>query len=205
RVTNELNVSQEDLPFSATRLPSLPALRRMVEVIDRSEYPLLFHCNRGIDRTGMAVAVALLLHTDATPEQARRQLGLRFGHLSIGRTGHIDQFFDLYEEWLAQQGQPHSRELFRRWVAKDYCPAECRCALEVLNPEVLQAIPARRTVALHVRATNTSIKAWQFYPGTNAGIKCQALIEMPASDDHWQALAGMLRAVVPPGQSIDLT
>jgi hypothetical protein len=205
RATNVLNVSQEDLPFSATRLPSWPALRRMVEVIDHSEYPLLFHCNRGIDRTGMAVAVALLLHTDATVEQARRQLGLRFGHLSIGRTGHMDQLFDLYEQWLAQQGQQHSRDLFRRWVAKDYCPGECRCELKVLNAEVLRGIPVKKAVALQVRAINTSIKPWHFSPGTNAGIKCQALIGLPDSDIQRQALAGMFEAVVPPGSSIDLT
>jgi hypothetical protein len=205
RTTGTLDVSQEDLPFSATRLPAVPALHRLVEVIDRSEYPILFHCNRGIDRTGMAVAVALLLHTDATVAQALRQLGPRHGHLAIGRTGHIDQFFELYEQWLGQQRRQHSRELFREWIAHHYCPGECRCRLALLDPEVLGNVRAGASTVVHLRATNASIKPWQFLTGNNAGIKCQAAIGLPNHEPEWQELVGMFEAIVPPGASIDLT
>src|SRR5262245_11359090 len=44
RVTAELGVSQEDLAFSAGRLPHVAELRQLVEVLDRSEYPILLHC-----------------------------------------------------------------------------------------------------------------------------------------------------------------
>src|SRR5438067_8727318 len=46
RATSRLGLSQEDISFSANHLPSLQAVRHLVEVIDRSEYPILFHCYR---------------------------------------------------------------------------------------------------------------------------------------------------------------
>src|SRR5207245_11442193 len=64
RATSHLNVGQEDICFSANRLPSIHELRRFVEVLDRAEYPLLFLCSHVADRTGLACAVALPLHRD---------------------------------------------------------------------------------------------------------------------------------------------
>lgn len=124
RATSELNICQEDIGFSACRLPPVPELRELVEALDRCDYPILFHCHRGIDRTGMASAVALLLHTHTSLTEAREQLGLRYGHWPFGKTAQMDHFFDLYQEWLG--GRPHSPENFRRWAVTDYCPGECR-------------------------------------------------------------------------------
>ena len=82
--------------------------------------PILIHCHRGIDRTGMASTVALLLHTDAGLAEAREQLGFRYCHLACGKYGNIDRFFDLYQEWL--NGRPHSSQLFRQWVEPGILP-----------------------------------------------------------------------------------
>ena len=57
RVTSEMGISQEDLGFSAVRLPSPQALCQLIEVIDRSSHPILFHCFQGADRTGLAVHI----------------------------------------------------------------------------------------------------------------------------------------------------
>ena len=56
RATHHRDVAQEDVCFSAGRLPSGPELRRLVEVLDRTEYPILLHCRRGADRTGTMAA-----------------------------------------------------------------------------------------------------------------------------------------------------
>src|SRR5262245_61975743 len=112
RTTHALDVNQEDVCLSASRLPPPAELRRLVEVFDRTEYPVLIHCRRGIDRTGLAAAVFLLLHTDADLPAARRQLGLRYGHVAIGRTANMHAFLDLYEDWLDGWGVSHAPELF---------------------------------------------------------------------------------------------
>src|SRR5262245_16492403 len=61
RVTHDLNVSQEDVCLSAIRLPTPSEVRRLIEVLDQSEYPILLHCRQGVDRTGLAAAAAKLL------------------------------------------------------------------------------------------------------------------------------------------------
>jgi hypothetical protein len=206
RLTNRLNVSQEDLSFSAGRLPSVVTLRQLVEVLDHSEYPVLLHCHKGADRTGMASAITLLLQTDASIEDARRQVGFRYGHLSLSRTANIDRFFDLYEEWLAENGLPHSPAAFRRWIATAYCPGECRCGLEILNmgeqPSRLQlGIPT----AVRVRCTNTSIKPWRLRPGSNAGIHLSYDLFDASDRIVAQGRSGLFHATVEPGEHIDLT
>ena len=48
------------------------------------------------------------------------------GHFAVGRAGVLDEFFDYYEAWLAAQGEPHTPDRFRHWVANDYCPGPFR-------------------------------------------------------------------------------
>src|SRR5262249_12041484 len=92
RAAQQMAIAQEDISFSANRIPSATELRRLVEVLDRAEYPLLFHCRRGADRTGMVSTIALLLQNDVTLAQARRQLGPRYGHVRLGKTAALDRF-----------------------------------------------------------------------------------------------------------------
>ena len=206
RVTLRNNVSLEDLGFSAGRLPSIVTLRQLLEAIDRSAYPILFHCHKGSDRTGMASALALLLRTDTPLAEARKQLGFRYGHLPIGRTVHIDQFFDLYQEWLDGQGMTHSPAVLRRWITQEYCPAECRCRLELLDPQklplhVANALPT----ALRVRCHNTSIKPWRLHPSGNTGVHLYYVLNNDRDQRVAEGRAGLFFATVPPGEFIDLT
>src|SRR5438034_5613671 len=43
RAANRLGVSVEDLALSAGHLPPVQEMRRLLEVLDHSEYPVLFH------------------------------------------------------------------------------------------------------------------------------------------------------------------
>ncbi len=203
RVTSQLGVSQEDLNgSSASRLPSVHTIRELVAIFDRAEYPILFHCNRGIDRTGMASAIALLLKTDTPVAEARRQLGLRYGHLPVGKTGNIDRFFDLYEDWLAQENGPHSSEVFHRWMTDVYCPGPYRAEITALDSPNL---PARSVCAFRLRCKNTSIEPWRLRPGSNAGIHVVFAIEDEDGKVVDSGQSGLFDAVVAPGASIDLT
>jgi protein-tyrosine phosphatase family protein len=203
RTSHRHNVCQEDLCFSAGRLPATQELHRLVEVLDHTEYPVLFHCHRGADRTGLASAVALLLKTDARLAEGRRQLGLRYSHLALGRPANLDRFFDLYSEWLDGQGLSHSSAVFRRWLLDEYCPGECRCNLELVNaPD--HATPGE-PFALLVRCANTSIKPWRFRPESNAGIHLFAVLTDLDGRYVTQGRAGYFDAVVNPGEQIVLT
>lgn len=206
RVALRNDVSLEDLGFSAGRLPSNVTLRQLLEVIDRSEYPILFHCHKGADRTGMASALALLLRTDTPLDEARKQLGFRYGHLPIGRTVFIDRFFDLYRAWLTGQGLAHSPAVLRRWIARDYCPGDCRCRLEMLDPvEQPLHLSSPLPTPLRVRCHNTSIQPWHLHPSDNCGVHLFFVLSNDKNQRVAEGKAGLFRAVVPPGESIDLT
>lgn len=205
--SNRLDISQEDVGFSAARLPSVASLRQLVEVLDRSEYPILFHCHKGADRSGLASAIALLLCADATLEQASGQLSPLYGHLSIGRTVFIDQFFDLYKEWLVAKGLEHSKETFRRWVMTEYCPAECRCELEALAPVPPQPlrVASGRTFPFRVRCRNTSVKPWELTPDLRAGAHAGFVVLNQEGIVVSDGRGGLFEATVAPGEHLDLT
>jgi rhodanese/phosphatase family protein len=203
RQSATLDICQEDICFSAGRLPAAGELRRLIEVISRSERPLLFHCQHGADRTGLASAVALLLCTDRPYDEARRQLGLRYGHVALGRPSNLDRFFDLYEEWLRGRGLTHSHETFRRWVEHDYCPGEYRAHLEPLD--MPRAVRAGEPFGATVRFHNTSVKTWHFRPEMTAGVHAWFIVSDARADVVAQGLAGLFDAEVAPGASIDVT
>src|SRR5207302_9076522 len=75
---------------------------------------------------------------------------------------------DLYESWLRQQELDHSPQVFRRWIATAYCPGACRCRVQLTDRPTY--VPRETPSALGIRVHNTSTQAWQFLPGTNAGI-----------------------------------
>jgi protein tyrosine phosphatase (PTP) superfamily phosphohydrolase (DUF442 family) len=203
RITHDLDVAQEDLCFSAGRLPSVAEIRRLVEVLDHTEYPVLFHCYRGSDRTGMASVVAQLLRTDVSLSRARRQLSLRFAHLALGRPANLDRFLDLYSEWLTEQGITHSRATFRRWLLEGYCPGACRCEFAPLDFPTQVAV--NEPFTLRVRCRNTSIKPWRLQPEANAGIHLMGMLFDEQGRFLQRCGAGYFDAVVAPGESIDLT
>jgi hypothetical protein len=204
--TCQLDICQEDLGFSAGRLPSIYAMRRLVEALDRCDYPILIHCHRGIDRTGMASTVALLLHTDVGLAEARQQLSLRFGHLAVGRPAQIDRFFDLYQEWLRTKNLSHSSAHFRQWAVYEYCPGECRSDIALLEPHdgPLHA-RAGQPFGFRIRCTNMSVEPWIMQPGANAGVHMGWTLLNEKDEYLAEGRSGLFDAVVRPGEDVDLT
>ena len=203
RATHHLNVAQEDICFSATRLPAIDELHRLVEVLDRTEYPILLHCRHGADRTGLASAVVWLLEPNLTFREARDQLSVQFGHIPWGRLKYLDRFFDLYSEWLNEHGLTHSPSHFRKWISTEDFPGEGRCRVEAL--EWPEKITCGEPGSFRVRIHNTGRIPWQFKAGTNAGYHAGFILF--DDEDHTMVFgrAGLLDALVPPGKSIDVT
>ncbi len=203
RVTHRLNVAQEDICFSAGRLPSGIELRRLVEVFDRSEPPLLLHCRRGADRTGLASAIALLLKTDVDLERGCRQLGLRYGHVALGRPAYLDQFFTIYRGWLERHRRAHSPRTFREWIEHGYSAGECRCRVEPINWST--RLPRDRAAAFRVRVRNAGRKTWHLQPEINAGFHLRYIIWDALDQQVAAGRAGLFDEEVAPGETIQLT
>jgi protein tyrosine phosphatase (PTP) superfamily phosphohydrolase (DUF442 family) len=202
RATHAAGVNQEDITFSAKRYPAPTEMQRLIEVLDHTAYPIVFHCQAGADRTGLAAAVALLTQTDASLSVARRQLWPRYGHVAVGRVAMLDEFFDFYEEWLGARGAAHAPDLFRKWVNEDYCPGAYRAELSVVGGPLLFA--AHRGFAVTVRAANRSIKPWDFTPGGAGGIRMRHTLTSATGVILHQGFAGQFARTVNPGEYVDL-
>jgi hypothetical protein len=203
RATFATGTSQEDITLSAKRYPPPSELCRLIEVLDHTEYPIIFHCAAGADRTGLASTIALLLLTDATLAKARRQMWPRYGHLNAGRTAVLDQFFDYYEATLASRGESHTPDRFRKWVATEYCPGPFRAALTVVAP-VPFAVQAGAGFVVTVRAANTAIEPWRFQTGGGGGVCLRYTLHTQAGEFLYRGHAGRFSRTVNPGESIDL-
>ena len=202
RATHELEIQQADICLSAGRLPSDVELRRLVRTLDETEYPILLHCFRGADRTGMASALVLLLQGEVTFAEARRQLGPRYGHARIGRPAYLDQFLDSYGVWLEKKNRIHSPAAIREWLNHGYVPENLRCHLEPSN--LPEHIPVGTPSSIHIRAENTGSKSWRLRPGTNAGTHLRYLLWDPDGSLVTEERSGLFEATVAPQQSVDL-
>ncbi len=202
--TCELGICQEDLNFSAGRLPSTSELRRLIDVLDRAEYPLLLHCRRGADRTGMVSTIIMLLQDDVTLDEAMRNLSIRYAHVALGRTVHMDNFFALYRDWLEAEGVKHSPEQFRHWILSEYRGGHCHCAFEKVDfPE--QPLPVGEPITVQVTLRNTSAQTWHFSPLESAGVHLVYVLYNPEGHRVSTGRGGLFRKQVQPGDSVDLT
>jgi protein tyrosine phosphatase (PTP) superfamily phosphohydrolase (DUF442 family) len=204
RATHRRNIAQEDICFSAGRLPSVPEVRRLIEVLDHTEYPILLHCRRGADRTGLAAAMVLLLTGDTDLEVARRQVSPRYGHFAVGRAAQLDQFFDYYVSWLEAEGKLHAPLTFREWATCHYRPGSCWAELAFLRPPP-SAVTGTASTALELRVRNSSLLPWRLKPLVTAGTHLGCHIY----DDHDRLVdvvkTGLRDGLVFPGATIDFT
>jgi protein tyrosine phosphatase (PTP) superfamily phosphohydrolase (DUF442 family) len=203
RVTQNAGVSLVDFGFSAGRLPPVNELRYLVQTLDRCEYPILLHCRQGVDRTGLVSALVLLLHTNTDLDEAVGQLGLRFGHLPFGRTGYMERFFEVYREYLAAKNLHHSRDVFRHWLEVDYCAGACCCVMEPVDVPV--KVPANRPWAARFKVRNSSAATWHMSPVPSADFHMGYLLINEQFGCAGMGRAGLFRAEVAPGQSIEIT
>jgi hypothetical protein len=203
RAIHELDLCQEDICLSAYRLPSSSEMRRLVEVLDRTEFPIVLHCRRGADRTGLVAAVCQLLFTHADLGQARKHMGPRFGHVAVGQTANLDRFLDQYEEWLQQTGQDHRPAVFRHWLGTEYCGSPWSCRIEPL--QVPEQVPLDQPWTVRVRFHNTSGQAWRLSAANTAGVHAAYLLTDAKGNCLAMGRAALFDGAILADQSLDVT
>lgn len=108
-----------DIAMSSCQWMSREQLRTLVDVLRTAERPILLHCYRGAERTGLASAFARLLEDGSTLEQAREEFALRHLFVRAGDGILMPEHLDQYERWLASHDVQHSPATFLRWVESD--------------------------------------------------------------------------------------
>lgn len=114
--------------------------KRIVAVIDAlraAERPLVFHCKSGADRAGFVSALYLLVFEGRGTAEAKRQLGLKYAHLTFTRTGVQGYILDVYAARAAIAPIP-----FEDWIRAEYAGGPIQEAFDRRDP------PARAARAL---------------------------------------------------------
>ena len=114
----DLGLELVNMPMSARQAPTRDGLEALVSRLQSLKKPCLIHCKSGADRTGLAAALYLLVVEGQPIAVAKRQLSLRYIHISFVSTGILDHLLRVYEQAFNQSGIG-----FLDWVRRDYDPA----------------------------------------------------------------------------------
>lgn len=110
-------IAFENFILRSRALPSIEEIHELRALLERIEYPALFHCKSGADRAGIMSALYLALHEGRPVAEARKQLSIWYGHFSRGPTGVLDAMFDAYEA-----DQPDGKMPLMEWIDTRYDP-----------------------------------------------------------------------------------
>jgi protein tyrosine/serine phosphatase len=88
-------IAHYDYPMSSRRKLRPDQIEPILEIVRNAPKPLLVHCRSGADRSGLIAALFRLAIEHASPEEADRQLSLRYGHFPYltSKTGAMDETF----------------------------------------------------------------------------------------------------------------
>lgn len=198
-VGEKLGLKMITVTLSADRMPSRQRLQRLVHALDTAPRPLLLHCQAGVERSGLAAAIAVLLDGQSV-EAARGHFSLRYGfHPWLSRT-NLPQVLDRYERWLAEAGIESSGDAFRGWVDDSYVAAFYQAQLEIVD---FPAMPrAGQPVAVSLRVTNRSPDPMHFRATSDSGVHVGTLIEgVDVADFRREGRSGRKNLDLAPGDS----
>lgn len=101
--------------FSAYQLPTKDRLRELVTLLLTAPKPLMFHCEGGADRTGMAAAISVILY-DKSPsmDAIKKQASWHYNAISRKTVGY--QVLRNYFAWLQHNHYQSSKQRFLQWV-----------------------------------------------------------------------------------------
>ncbi len=109
-----LHVRHIDTAFSAVKFPPPQVLVNILGVLDNAEYPILFHCRGGSDRSGLVGTLYLHIYENIPLDEAqKRQLTWRYGHIRFGQARAMDDFLEMYRQNSNGLG-------LREWIIKQY-------------------------------------------------------------------------------------
>jgi hypothetical protein len=114
--------AQVDMAMSSCEWMSRDQARTLLKVLEQSQYPLLIHCWRGSERTGLVSAMTELLRPGATLADARDQFSLRYLFVRAGDGALMRDHLETYEQWLGRRRLEHTPARFRQWMTEGYAP-----------------------------------------------------------------------------------
>lgn len=114
-VTAQNQIQHYDLALGSYNFPSKTSIVKLVSILQSAPRPILIHCESGVDRSGFAATISLIL-MNAPMSEIEKQESLKYFVLSDQSIGK--QFLKLYKKWLAENQLTTSKQNFLRWLAQ---------------------------------------------------------------------------------------
>ena len=90
-------IKHYDIALSSTKGPDENEIKQLMEVFKNAPRPILIHCKAGADRSGLVAAMWKVVIDQEPKSQAEKQLSIFYGHLPLGGTYAMDQFFEKWQ------------------------------------------------------------------------------------------------------------
>lgn len=127
---DELGLNLVSIHLSGKRLATSAEMAELIDALEKAETPVLLHCESGIDRSGMASALAAMFIGNIDYNKAKRQAYVTPGPWKrkdfskrradyIHNYAHISDIFKLYERHCKQEGlDTNNRQHFKYWATR---------------------------------------------------------------------------------------
>ena len=99
-ICKEYRIVRHSIPMSSRHEPTEQVIKYVTDAFNGSPRPVLIHCKRGSDRTGLVAAMWKVLVDKEPKSVAKKQLSLVYLHFPIGWAGSLDRYF---EKWKPPQ------------------------------------------------------------------------------------------------------
>lgn len=164
-LTQKYDIDLFNIRLDPNKLPEYRKLMYITGILLASRKPVLIHCLRGVDRTGLVSAIALILDNNVPLYKAKEQFSWKYGVLPFYRSVG-PYFFSQYEDWLSYSKKNHDRETFLYWAENIYIDSlgNLEFWLDHVN-----GIPfEKKHVVLPSDHSKVTIDGWAFHKRTLA-------------------------------------
>ena len=119
----QTGIHHYDLGLPAHGLTNVEKMKRLTDIIQTAPKPLLIHCWRGADRTGLGSAIALIIFTEQPLIKIKQQLSWLYGVFTGDSIGIVEIAY--YQRWLQKNHLANSKRAYLQWLqqlqsSKDY-------------------------------------------------------------------------------------
>lgn len=169
KISKAYGVKHYDVRLFPDKLPEHLRLKTLVDILSSSDKPILIHCLYGVDRTGMASALALSIEKDAPLSEMRRQFSWRYGVLpfikSIG-----PYFFSRYEDWLKEKEKPHNKDNLVYWIYNEYIDEQENLIFWADHANGVRFEGQEKEVKVSGNPQKVIMEGWAFNSRSNTGV-----------------------------------
>jgi len=111
--SKKADVKHYNIALKSKVMPTPKQMNRLVHILNTAPKPLLLHCESGVDRSGLASMISLIL-ADVPLKTAEQEVSMRYFVLSDQSVGL--QFLRRYKAFLAKHKLQSNKHSLDEWL-----------------------------------------------------------------------------------------